>query len=63
MSSIGELLRRERIRRGFGLEQISQELKIAPRFLEAIEDDRFDRLPGALFAKSFVRQYAPTDSD
>jgi cytoskeleton protein RodZ len=26
--------------------------------LDAIEDDRFERLPGGVFAKSFVRQYA-----
>jgi len=58
MSSIGETLRRERVRRNLGLDQISRELKISPRFLEAIEDERFDRLPAGVFAKSFVRQYA-----
>ena len=58
MSSIGETLRRERLRQNLGLEQISRELKISQRFLEAIEDERFDRLPAGVFAKSFVRQYA-----
>src|ERR1051325_4930646 len=58
MSSIGETLRRERIRRSLDLDQISRELKISPRFLDAIEDDRCDKLPGGVFAKSFVRQYA-----
>jgi cytoskeleton protein RodZ len=58
MSSIGETLRRERLRRNLDLEQISRELKISHRFLEAIEDERFDRLPAGVFAKSFVRQYA-----
>src|ERR1043166_6756182 len=58
MSSVGETLRRERLRRGLDLDQISSELKIAQRFLEAIEEDRFDRLPAGVFAKSFVRQYA-----
>jgi cytoskeleton protein RodZ len=58
MSSIGETLRRERLRQNLDLGQISRELKISQRFLEAIEDDRFDRLPAGVFAKSFVRQYA-----
>jgi cytoskeleton protein RodZ len=57
MSSIGETLRRERIRRSLDLDEISRELKISSRFLEAIEEERFDRLPAGVFAKSFVRQY------
>jgi cytoskeleton protein RodZ len=58
MASIGETLRRERQRRNMQLDQVSQELKISPRFLEAIEEENFDRLPAGVFAKSFVRQYA-----
>jgi cytoskeleton protein RodZ len=58
MSSIGETLRRERLRQNLDLEQISRELKISHRFLEAIEEERFDQLPAGVFAKSFVRQYA-----
>ena len=58
MSSIGESLRRERRRRNLELDQISHELRISSRFLEAIEEERFDKLPAGVFAKSFVRQYA-----
>jgi cytoskeletal protein RodZ len=58
MSSVGETLRRERLRKDLGLEQISRETKISARLLEAIEKDRFELLPGGVFAKSFVRQYA-----
>jgi cytoskeleton protein RodZ len=58
MASIGETLRRERERRNMQLDQVSRELKISPRFLEAIEEENFDRLPAGVFAKSFVRQYA-----
>jgi cytoskeleton protein RodZ len=57
MISVGDTLRRERVRRNLQLEQISRELKISPRFLEAIEDERFEKLPGGVFAKAFVRQY------
>lgn len=58
MTSIGEALRSERTRRNLELEQISRELKIPRRLLAAIENDEFDQLRGAVFAKSFVRQYA-----
>ncbi|HLH16572.1 MAG TPA: RodZ domain-containing protein [Bryobacteraceae bacterium] len=58
MTSLGETLRRERQKRNFDLDQISRELKISSRFLEAIEEERFDQLPAPVFAKSFVRQYA-----
>jgi cytoskeleton protein RodZ len=58
MTSIGETLRRERIKRKLDLHGVSGELKISPRMLEAIEAEDFDKLPGGVFARSFVRQYA-----
>jgi len=58
MTTIGETLRGERLRRNLDLEHVSQELKISSRLLEAIETEKFDRLPGGVFTKSFVRQYA-----
>jgi cytoskeleton protein RodZ len=58
MTAVGETLRRERLRRNLDLDWISRELKISSRMLQAIEDERFERLPGGVFARSFVRQYA-----
>src|SRR3954454_9321187 len=58
MTPVGETLRRERLKRNLDIEEISRELKISTRFLKAIEDDQYDKLPGGVFAKSFVRQYA-----
>jgi cytoskeleton protein RodZ len=58
MASFGENLRRERELRGVSLREISEATKISKRFLEALEQDRLDVLPGGLFPKSFVRQYA-----
>src|SRR5215471_297787 len=57
MIPVGDTLRRERLKRKLDFEQISRELKIAPRFLEAIENEQFEKLPGGVFAKAFVRQY------
>lgn len=58
MNSIGERLREERLRQGLNLAQIADYTKIRRCFLEAIEGDEFDKLPGGFFTKSFVRQYA-----
>jgi cytoskeleton protein RodZ len=58
MTSIGETLRRQRTKRGLDLKSVSNELKISLKFLEAIETEAFDKLPGGMFTKSFVRQYA-----
>jgi cytoskeleton protein RodZ len=58
MTSIGEILRRERLKRNLELGQIAQELKIASRFLEAIEAGQLDKLPGGVFTRSFIIQYA-----
>ena len=58
MTSVGETLRRERLRQSLDLDAVSRELKISSRMLEAIEAEKFDKLPGGVFTRSFVRQYA-----
>jgi len=58
MTSLGETLRRARIERKLELNGIAEELKISASMLQAIEEERFDKLPGGVFARSFVRQYA-----
>ena len=58
MTSIGETLRRERLKRNLELGQIAEELKISARFLEAIEAGQLDKLPGGVFTRSFIVQYA-----
>lgn len=58
MATFGENLRRERELRGISLHEIAEATKISARFLQALEQDRFDVLPGGLFRRTFVRQYA-----
>ncbi|MBX5495311.1 MAG: helix-turn-helix domain-containing protein [Bryobacteraceae bacterium] len=58
MTSVGETLRQERLRQGLELEKIASETRINVRYLEAIEADDVDSLPGNFFYRSFVRQYA-----
>jgi len=56
--SVGEILARARVGLGLTLEDVAQQLKFGPRQLEALEHDRFDRLPGGTFARGMVRSYA-----
>src|SRR5260370_14777816 len=58
MTPVGESLRRERLKRNLELEESAHDLKISTRFLQAIENDQYDKRPGGVFAKSFVRQSA-----
>ena len=44
--------------RGISLRQISESTKISVRSLEAIERGEFRKLPGGIYAKSYIRQYA-----
>jgi cytoskeleton protein RodZ len=58
MTSIGERLRRQRLQNKISLERVSLETKIGVRLLEAIEAGQFEKLPGGVFRRSFVLQYA-----
>lgn len=51
-------LARFRKRAGVSLEEIAQRTKIGSRFLEAIEGEQFEKLPGGIFSTSYLRQYA-----
>ena len=58
MAGFGEKLRRERELRGISLDQIATATKISTRMLKALEDEKFDLLPGGIFNKGFIRSYA-----
>jgi cytoskeleton protein RodZ len=58
MTSIGERLRRQRLQNKISLDQVALDTKIGVRMLEAIEAEQFDKLPGGVFRRSFVLQYA-----
>jgi len=44
--------------RGISLKQIAESTKIGVRSLEAIERGEFRKLPGGIYATSYIRQYA-----
>jgi len=58
LPSFGQKLKQEREKRNITLEQISVSTKIGIRMLQALEEDKFNQLPGGIFNKGFVRAYS-----
>jgi cytoskeleton protein RodZ len=55
---IGVEMRAARIRVGAELSDIAQKLRISQAYLEAIEEGRFDELPGHVYVFGFLKTYA-----
>lgn len=58
MHLLGEKLRRARLEQGLTLGELAARTKVGVKFLEAIEADRRDQLPGNFFFKNWTLQYA-----
>jgi transcriptional regulator with XRE-family HTH domain len=58
MASLGQWLRQEREARNISLEEIASATKIVSRYLEALEADSLDMMPGGFFVKGIIRNYA-----
>jgi cytoskeleton protein RodZ len=58
VASFGVRLKQEREKRAVTLDDISLSTKISTRMLRALEEERFDQLPGGIFNKGFIRAYA-----
>jgi cytoskeleton protein RodZ len=56
--TFGERLKRERELREVSLEEVAKSTRIAARFLQALENEQWDRLPGGVFGRGFVRSIA-----
>ena len=56
--NFGERLKRERELRDVTLEEITSATRIGPRFLEALENEDWEKLPGGVFNRGFVRSIA-----
>jgi cytoskeleton protein RodZ len=58
LTGVGQELAAAREARGLALSDVAQQLKFAPRQLEALEQERFAELPGGTFVRGMVRSYA-----
>ena len=58
MFDIGTTLKDARERQGVDFPELEQITKIRPKYLRALEDERFDVLPAPTYVKGFLRSYA-----
>lgn len=58
MGVFGDKFRQTREKKNLSLDDVSNVTKISSRMLQAIEEERFDQLPGGVFNKGFIRAYA-----
>ncbi len=57
-TGIGAQLRLARESQGLSVADAAQQLKFAPRQIESLESERFERLPGPTIARGMLRNYA-----
>ncbi|MCY3647122.1 MAG: helix-turn-helix domain-containing protein [Chloroflexi bacterium] len=55
---IGERLIEAREQRGLSLEDAERDTRISRRYLQALEDERFDIIPAPVYARGFLRSYS-----
>ncbi len=58
MTSPGQELKQDREARGISLKAVADTTRISRRYLEAVESDRLDLLPGGFFIKGILKAYA-----
>lgn len=56
--TLGEKLRAAREERGVSISEVAEQTRIAPMYIECIENDNYKPLPGGIFNKGFVKSYA-----
>jgi cytoskeleton protein RodZ len=56
--NFGERLKREREMREVSHDELTKATRISPRFLDALENEQWEKLPGGVFGRGFVRTIA-----
>ena len=58
MARLGDALREQRERKGVTMQQAAEDTRIREKFLQAIESGDYQSLPGTVYTKGFLRNYA-----
>lgn len=58
MAELGRWLRDAREAKNLSLDGVEKEIRIRSHYLQALEEEAFDRLPGEVCARGFLRNYA-----
>lgn len=56
--AIGERLKQEREQKKMSLEEVQKATKIQVRYLKAIEEEKFEVMPGSFYVRAFIKEYA-----
>jgi len=57
-STVGSILKKARIKKGFSLEDIADSLNVDIKYLVMIEEDNFKSFSAPVFIKGYIRSYA-----
>lgn len=57
LTELGKLLKEKREEKGMSLEELQTATKIQKRYLVAIEEGKYEVLPGAFYARAFIKNY------
>ena len=58
MFEIGNTLREARVRRSLTLQQVEEDIKIRVKYVQAMENEDWDVMPGVTYVKGFLRTYS-----
>ena len=58
MFEIGNTLREARVRRNLTLQQVEEDTKIRVKYVQAMENEDWDVMPGVTYVKGFLRTYS-----
>lgn len=58
MKSVGEILKKTRIEKKLSVEDVEKKIKIRAKFLKALEDNDYQKLPSTVYIKGFIRNYS-----
>lgn len=58
MKTVGEILKRARVEKNLDYEAVEKKTRIRKKFLEALEDNDWSRLPSPNYIKGFIRNYS-----
>ncbi|MFL5735400.1 MAG: RodZ domain-containing protein [Chloroflexia bacterium] len=58
MAELGDMLRDARTAKGLSLAEVERDTKIRAKYISALEDNHLADLPGPVYARGFLRNYA-----
>jgi cytoskeletal protein RodZ len=56
--TLGEKLRQAREAKGISVSEVAEQTRIAPLYIESIDNDDYRALPGGIFNRGFIKSYA-----